>query len=140
MSPSAGDSSISCSIGTLRRRADSTSEPYSTKVPAIANVLDVFARRALSRRAPPCHRFRPVLIETARAAIQHFLQIGADVVGIDRLLLARAATEVGLFFDEHQRMVLEHGVAGGDGKRAHDAAVLALTACCIFIASSTSTS
>ena len=34
----------------------------------------------------------------------------------------RAAAEIGALLDEHQRMVLEHRVAGGDRERAHDAA------------------
>ena len=95
----------------MRRRADSTSEPYSTNVSGShrSSMFSRAVRWPVARRRATA--FGRAASKRAVAAVQHLLQVGADEIEIDRLLLDGAAAEFGALLDEGQRMAFEHGVA-----------------------------
>ena len=85
--PSAGVVSISSSSVLRRRRAATTSGPYSTKLPGSTR-SSMFSRAVrwpvLRRRATASGRASS---QGQAVALQHLGQVGADVVEVDGLLL-----------------------------------------------------
>ena len=121
--PSAGVLRIRSSTVRRRRWAAIASEPYSTKRAGIDEIGDVLARRALVGLAPARDRGRPVLVERDRVALDHFGEIGADVVEIDVLLLGHVVgVDLGRL-EKQDRLVLHQRHAGCRRDLRHAAAM-----------------
>ncbi len=96
--------------------------PVLDQAAGIAEVVDVLARRALARLAPPLDRVRSRGVERHGVAIVDLLQVGPHRVEVDVDRRRFGVAGCFVLVDEQDRVSLVHGVAGDDRDAAHDAA------------------
>ena len=89
----------------------------------VEQVGEVFPHRALAGLAPLGHGGRAARIGEAFVALQHFGQVGADMLKVDVLLAAAGIRRDLGRLDEQQRLRFAQGISGSGGQGADDAAV-----------------
>ena len=88
--PSAGVFLIRSSMRAAPSLRGDHQRPVFDERSRIAQVLDIFARGALTGLAPARDRVGPRGVQSDRVALLHFRQVGADVIEIDRLAPRRS--------------------------------------------------
>ena len=93
---------------------------------SVEEVREVLARGALTPLVSSGYHLRPGLIEGAGPAVFHFLEVAADVVGVNRLIRLHGATFNIRLVDEDDWITLKDDVADGHRDGTNDAAAIRL--------------